>query len=169
MRTMANGKTKGSVRVANAAAAALVIILAFSGAAHATVVTTFSGEAIGLSVTVATPLIPTTVKIADTGPLPPQGGERDATVLTVDAQSARADVLLSVTMGFDQTARSEASVADVTLLPGTLNQVTASFLRSQAVATCSGVSGSSELVKLKVAGKKITVSGQPDQQVSVPG
>src|SRR5438445_1738364 len=145
----------------------LVLILS-SGVAHAdsTIATGFSGRAIGVSVTA--PLVGT-LTLADTGPLPSQGGELDATVLTVNTQYAQADVLLSVTMGFDQTAKSEAAVADVTLLPGTPNQVTADFVRSEAVATCSGVSGSSELVNLKAAGQTITVSGQPNQSFTILG
>ncbi len=93
----------------------------------------------------------------------------DATVLSVNTSPAQAEVLLSVTMGFDQIAHSEAAVADVTLLPGTPNQVTANFVRSDSTATCSGVSGSSELVDLRVAGQHIDVSGQPNQKVIVPG
>src|SRR2546427_900949 len=139
-----------------------------SGVAHAdsTTATGFSGRAIGVSVTA--PLVGT-LTLADTGPLPSQGGELDATVLTVNTQYAQADVLLSVTMGFDQTAKSEAAVADVTLLPGTSNQVTADFVRSQAVATCSGASGSSELVNLKAAGQTITGHGQPNHALTIPG
>src|SRR5437870_9869202 len=150
---------------------ALSIILLFvlsSGVAQAlaTTSTSFSGRAIGVSVTA--PLVGT-LTLADTGPLPSQGGELDATVLAVSTQYAQADVLLSVTMGFDQTAKSEAAVADVTLLPGTSNQVTADFIRSKAVATCSGVSGTSELVNLRVAGQTIDVSGQPNQSYTIPG
>src|SRR2546425_11045802 len=92
--------------------------------------TSFSGRAIGVSVTA--PLVGT-LTLADTGPLPSQGGELDATVLTVSTTYAQADVLLSVTTGFDHTAKSEAAVADVTLLPGTANRVTAFFFRFQAV------------------------------------
>src|SRR2546426_10498754 len=128
--------------------------------------TIFSGRAFAVSVT--TP--PTgTVTFADTGQLPPQGGELDATVLSVQTQQAQAEVLLSVTMGFDQHAESQAAVADVTLLPGTPNQITADFLQAHSRATCAGVSGDSEVVSLKLAGQQIIVSGQPNQTVSVPG
>ncbi|OLD11894.1 MAG: hypothetical protein AUI93_03865 [Crenarchaeota archaeon 13_1_40CM_3_52_10] len=128
--------------------------------------TTFSGRAFAVSVT--TPLTGT-VTLADTGQLPPQGGEIDATVLSVQTQQAQAEVLLSVTMGFDQHAESRAAVADVTLLPGTPNQITADFLQAHSRATCAGVSGDSEVVSLKLAGQQIIVSGQPNQTVSVPG
>jgi hypothetical protein len=153
----------------------VVLLVLSSGVVHpnpTTTATGFSGRAIGVSVTIPsvaalTPAVALT--LADTGPLPPQGGELDATVLTVNTQYAQADVLLSVTNGFDQTAKSEVAVADVTLLPGTANQVTAELVHSEAVATCSGVSGGSELVNLRVAGQTITLSGQPNQQYSIPG
>ena len=128
--------------------------------------TTFSGRAFAVSAT--TPLTGT-VTFADTGELPSQGGEIDATVLSVQTQQAQAEVLLSVTMGFDQHAESRAAVADVTLLPGTQNQITADFLDAHSLATCTGASGGSEIANLQVAGQQITMTGQPNQTVSVPG
>ena len=128
--------------------------------------TTFSGRAFAVSVT--TPLTGT-VTLADTGQLSPQGGEKDATVLTVQTQQAQAEVLLSVTMGFGQHAESRAAVADVTLLPGDPNQIKADFLEAHSLATCTGVSGDSDIANLQVAGQQIIVSGQPNQTVSVPG
>ena len=157
------------IRKTSIPALSIILLLVLSTAvvhADSPTVKGFSGRAIGVSVTA--PLVGT-LTLADTGPLPSQGGELDATVLTVSTTYAQADVLLSVTTGFDHTAKSEAAVADVTLLPGTANQVTADFVRSEAVATCSGVSGSSELVNLQVAGQTINVSGQPNQTITVPG
>jgi len=128
--------------------------------------TIFSGRAFAVSVT--TP--PTgTVTFADTGQLPPQGGELDATVLSVQTQQAQAEVLLSVTMGFDQHAESQAAVADVTLFPGSPNQISADFLEAQSLATCTGVSGESDIANLQLAGQKIVVSGQPNQTVNIQG
>ena len=134
--------------------------------AHADTSTTFSGRA--FAVYIATPLTQP-MTFADTGQLPPQGGELDATVLSVQTQQAQAEVLLSVTMGFDQHAESHAAVADVTLLPGTPNQISADFLEARSIATCTGVSGDSDIANLQLAGQQIVVSGQPNQTVSVPG
>jgi len=72
-------------------------------------------------------------------------------------------------MGFDQHAESQAAVAEVTLLPGTPNQISAEFLEAHSLATCTGVSGESDIADLKVAGQQIVVSSQPNQTVSVPG
>jgi hypothetical protein len=125
----------------------------------------YSGRAIGLLAT--TPL--GTLKFADTGPLPPSGGFISATPVDVQTSVADAKVLLSVTMGFDGKAESQAAVADVVLLPGTSNQITADVLFSQSQATCSGVSGFSNIASLTVGGQQITVTGQPDQTITVPG
>ncbi|TLY13729.1 MAG: hypothetical protein E6K84_03620 [Thaumarchaeota archaeon] len=152
--------------------AALSILLSFiilsAAVPHAwtTTTTTFSGRAFVLSVTA--PVVGT-LTFADTGQLPPQGGERDATLLSVSTAQAQGIVLLSVTKGFDQTAESEASVAFVSLLPGTPNQVSADFVRSNTEATCNGVVGGSEIANLVVAGQNIVVTGQPNQTISIPG
>src|SRR5713226_4330022 len=127
--------------------------------------TTFSGRAIGVSVK-STIL---NVDLADTTPLPSQGGELDATVLHVQNQLAQADVLLSVTMGFDSTAQSTAATSDLTLLPGTANQVTAEFVRSDSQTTCTGATGSSEIANLKIGGQQVSVTGQPNQTIVIPG
>lgn len=127
--------------------------------------TTFSGRAIGV-------VVDTTIadlKLADTGELPAEGGAKDATVLKVEHGLVQAQVLLSVTTGFDKKAESEAATADVTLLPQTPNQITADFVRANSIATCNGISGSSEVVNLIVAGQQIKVSGEPNQSVIVPG
>src|SRR2546422_357206 len=90
--------------------------------------TTYSGRAFGASVHVG----PLDAKFADTGNLPAEGGEIDATTVTVHTDPAQAEVLLSVTMGFDEKAESEAATASVTLLPGSANEVTAAFVRSDS-------------------------------------
>ena len=131
--------------------------------------TTFSGRAIGVSADVSVGLAKVDLKVADTGELPPQGGAIDATVLKVDHDLVQAQVLLSVTMGFDQQARSKAATAEVTLLPKTTTKITADFVRARSTATCGGVSGMSEIVNLTVAEGPIFVSGEPNQKVSISG
>ncbi len=150
---------------------ALVVSLAVSLLVPYTIIpafadaTTFSGRAIGVSVDTAI----VDLKLADTGELPPEGGVIDATVLTVNHELVQADVLLSVTTGFDSKAESEAATAEVILLPGTPNQITADFVRANSKATCGGISGDSEIVNLRLAGQQIEVSPGPNQTVSIPG
>src|SRR5712692_5758235 len=158
-----------------AIALATFVILAFAGAilTHAdttpittTTVTSFSGRAFVLQTTA---LLVGTLTLADTGPLPSQGGELDASFLQANTPLAQAEVLSAFTTGFGSTAQSEASVANIVLLPGSPNQITADFVRADTTATCSGVSGSSELVNLKVGGQTIVVAGTPNQTVIVLG
>jgi len=127
--------------------------------------TRYSGRATG--VFVHTALLDAT--FADTGDLPPEGGAQDGTLVQVDTSLAKADVLLSVTMGMDGRAQSEAATATVDLLPGTTNEVKADFVLARSIATCSGVSGFSEIANLRVAGQSVTVSTAPNQVVSFPG
>ena len=127
--------------------------------------TQFSGRATG--VFIHTAFFDTA--FADTGDLPPGGGTIDATVVQVDTSLAAADVLVAVTMGFDEVAQSEAAVASVHLLPGTANEITADFVRAQSTATCSGVSGVSEIASLAIGGNAIVVGTAPNQVVNVPG
>ena len=158
-----------------AIALATFVILAFAGAilTHAdttpittTTVTSFSGRAFVLQ---ATAPIVGTVTLADTGSLPSQGGELDASLLQANTPLAQAEVLSAFTTGFHSTAQSEASVANIVLLPGSPNQVTADFIRADTTATCNRVSGSSELVNLKVGSQTIVVAGTPNQTVIIPG
>src|SRR2546422_5850432 len=158
-----------------AIALATFVILAFAGAilTHAdttpittTTVTSFSGRAFVLQ---ATAPIVGTVTLADTGSLPSQGGELDASLLQANTPLAQAEVLSAFTTGFHSTAQSEASVANIVLLPGNPNQITADFIRADTTATCNRVSGSSELVNLKVGSQTIVVAGTPNQTVIIPG
>lgn len=141
------------------------VIVSPSAQIFAEQTTTFSGRAIGVLVDTAL----ADIKLADTGELPKEGGVRDATVLKVNHDLAEASIFLSVTSGFDNKAQSEAATADVTLLPGTPNQITADFVRANSIAVCDGTDGSSEIVNLQVAGQDVAVSGQPNQKVEVPG
>lgn len=144
---------------------AAVLIVSPSVQAFAEQSTTYSGRAIGVLVDTAL----ADIKLADTGDLPKEGGIRDSTVLKVNHELVEASVFLSVTSGFDNKAQSEAATADVTLLSGTPNQITADFVRANSIAICDGTNGSSEIVNLQVAGQNVAVSGQPNQKVEVPG
>src|SRR3989475_9272003 len=158
-----------------AIALATFVILAFAGAilTHAdttpittTTVTSFSGRAFVLQTRVPIVGIMT---LADTGSLPSQGGELDASLLQANTPLAQAEVLSAFTTGFDSTAQSEASVANIILLPGSPNQITADFVRADTTATCNGVSGSSELLNLKIGSQTIVVAGTPNETVIIPG
>lgn len=104
----------------------------------------------------------------DTGQLSTPGGEADATPTTIQNPLATADGLLSVTMASSEE-ESQSEIGALVLLPGTPNQITAYSVFSQAEATCSGVSGYSDITSLTMAGQTIQVTGAPNQVVNVPG
>lgn len=127
---------------------------------------TFSGQATGLRATV----LGVNTSIADTGPLPSGGGSRDATVLSAAVPGlVTGEVFHATTVGQDDRARSEASVANVNLTVGG-NTITAEFLMARAEAACPGptLSGSSEIVSLVVNGQSIVVGTEPNQTILLP-
>jgi hypothetical protein len=139
--------------------------------------TTFSGQAYVAQATLTPPVgsAITVGPIADTGPLPPQGGSLENSVLTINAPNPVASgTLLSgevghtAAIGQGDRSRSEASVAAISLnVAG--NAISADFLMARAMAVCGpSVRGSSELANLVVDGQAITVSGQPNQTVMLP-
>lgn len=151
----------------------VLVLVALIATSPAQAQTTFSGRAFAASV--STPLTGQMV-ISDTGQLAPSGGARDDALLdTRDLGLAPlngvliAEVLAASTSGAGGKAESSASLANVVILPGNTAQVTASFVRARTQATCSGVSGSSEIADLTFAGQTITVTGQPNQTLTIPG
>src|SRR6266851_619284 len=128
----------------------------------------FSGEATVVNATVLG--IKTTV--SDTGPLPASGGALQTSLLSASVPGLlTADVAHASTIGQADRARSEASVADVSLTADG-NTIAASLLRSSAMAVCTtggpAVSGSSEIADLVINGQTIAVSGQPNQTITLP-
>jgi hypothetical protein len=104
----------------------------------------------------------------DTGPLASSGNVLDASPISIQAPLATADGLLSVTTTFDQ-AESQSALGEMVLLPGNPNQITAYFAYAKSQATCSGVSGYSDITSLAIGGNAIPITGQPNQVVSIPG
>jgi hypothetical protein len=135
---------------------------------------TFGGEATAVRVEVpATGII---IRAAS-GQLPADGGGVDAALLVGDvpsnltggAVSLAAGTLHSSAVGLDATD-AESSLANVALtISG--NQITADFLMAQSTASCGSgpaVTGSSQLSNLVINGQTITVTGVPNQTVTLP-
>jgi hypothetical protein len=140
--------------------------------------TTFSGQAYVVRATLTPPLLPaiTVGPIADTGQLPPQGGSLENSLLMLNVPNPvdgstllTGEVGHTSTIGQGDRSRSEASVASISLkIVG--NTISADFLMARAMAVCGpSVSGSSELAKLVIDGQVVTVSGQPNQTIPLPG
>jgi hypothetical protein len=131
--------------------------------------TTFSGQAtvIRAAVTGLQPMV-----FSDTGPLPSEGGAKEESLLTASVPGLlTAEVLHAATIGQGNAARSEASVASLSLTVGG-SAVAADFLMARAAATCgssgASVSGSSEIAGLVIDGQSVVVSGQPNQTIALP-
>ena len=139
--------------------------------------TTYSGEATVIQARVLD-LAPITIVKA--GPLPESGGASEASLLTVGIPGnatggilvLSAEVARATTVGQGNASRSEASVAGLqTTVAG--NAIAAQFLHARAEATCEAgnatANGRSELAGLMINGQAITVTGEPNQTIALPG
>jgi hypothetical protein len=136
--------------------------------------TTFSGEATVVRLSAAGL---TTIELGKAGPLRPEGGAEESSLLSVDKSETggflAAEVAHAAVVGQGNSSSAEAFVANPSLT--VLGQeIQAEVLRSQAEARCDGAggasaSGSSEIASLTVNGTPINVSGSPNQTVSIGG
>jgi len=128
--------------------------------------TTYGGRAFGVGVLT---LLGDTY-YADTGNLPSSGGALFAPFTYVGVDLVDALVWSSYARGFGDLALGEPAVSDLTLLPGDVLEVGASFVYARSAADCDEVSGWSEVFDLTVGGVPYGVSGAPNQVIySVPG
>ena len=130
---------------------------------------TYSGQA----TVVRTTVLGASIVLADTGPLPSNGGSRDATLFTASVPGLlTADLLDATTVGDGDISHSHASVADVDLTVAS-QRIGATLLAADATASCSGGSpsttGTSDVLGLTVNGQTITVTGKPNQTETLPG
>lgn len=134
---------------------------------------TYGGDATGAEVTV--PATGTTIRAA-TGTLSISGGMADATVSVGDipssatggAVSLAASALHSAVVGTGGTTRAESSVGAVGVTVSG-NTITSDFLMARSTASCGpSVAGGADLVNLVINGQAITITGAPNQTVSLP-
>ncbi len=151
--------------------AAVLIVSALGATPLLADTTQFSGQATGLKGTLLGTALPA---ISDTGPLPPGGGQQETSLLSASLPGGlgTAEVFHSSTIGQGDRSRSEAALANLNLTVGG-NTIGADLLMARAMAVCNGngfssISGSSEIAALVINGQTITVSGQPNQTVTLP-
>lgn len=163
--TISNKTTRFGLSIVAVLTATILVTGAITPAiSQAYAATTFGGRATAMSV--SSPLVAST--FMDTGSLGSSENIQYADPVTIQTPLATADGLLSVTTAFGQ-AESQASLGELVLLPGTPNVITAYFAFAKSQATCSGVSGYSDITSLTIGGQSIPVTGQPNQVVSIPG
>jgi len=151
-----------------ASAVALACLTLWSSRAVGANRTAFSGQATVVNATV----LGQEIVLADTGPLPSQGGAAEDSLLEAEVPGLlSAEVLHASTVGRDNYAESQASVANLDLTVGA-NTISADFLMARARAECQGsqasVSGGSEIAVLVINGQTIAVAGSPNQTVNLP-
>lgn len=128
----------------------------------------FSGQA----TVVQARILGITTVISDTGPLPSEGGAKEASLLEASVPGLlTAEVLHASTVGQGNQSHSEASVANLDLTVGG-NTIFAGFLMARAGVICDregpSVSGNSEVVGLIINGQRILVTGEPNQTILLP-
>lgn len=139
--------------------------------------TTYTGRAVGIQATLKLPLAAAVgLTVSDTGELDPAGGMRDASLATVDTPQplqVDAGVVDAVTVGSGTATDSSASTTMLDLNLAELLTVGAGVLQSNAVATCVNGApvyrGSANVADLVIAGNPVTVTGEPNQTISLLG
>jgi hypothetical protein len=148
-------------------ATSTILMLAFGTQAEAQ---TLKGQARALQSSIINPLGITTTVLADTGSL---GGANDAREASLSAGSVPSIVsgktLHATTIGWPDQVKSEASLANLMLTVGGVT-VGAEFAmaRASAVLGLTG-SGSVNIDGLSINGLPITVTGNPNQIIAIPG
>jgi len=134
--------------------------------------TSYSGRATAVQANV---LGTATVRLADAGPLPPEGGTDEETLLTGSIDGLLTTGVLSAsTSGQGQRTLSEASTADLNLTVAGVT-ITADVLEATALARCRNndnttpnLRASSQVTGLTINGTAVTVTGQPNQVIELP-
>lgn len=129
-------------------------------------VATPAGQAAAVRATVAGAL-PTA--LADTGTLAGAGDARNASQLAGSIPSLLAgEVLHAATIGWDDQATSDASLASLAMTVAGLG-ISADFLMASATAVAGSASGASLVENLAINGVPVSVSGAPNQVIDVVG
>ena len=110
-----------------------------------------------------------TTRVSDTGPLPSWGGSRRSALPSANVLGLVSATLLSATTtGAGDTSVTNTTASNVGISVAGIT-IAASLLKSNAQAMCTGstpsVSGSSQVVALKINNIPILVTGRPNQVV----
>jgi hypothetical protein len=132
---------------------------------------TVSGQARAIKTSVVDPLGgTTTTALADTGTLSGSTDAREASAPTGSVPSVIAgNTLHATTIGWPDQVKSEASVAGLTVTVGATT-VGANFVmaRASAVRGLAGA-GTASIEGLSINGLPITITGNPNQTITIPG
>ncbi|MCK0154375.1 hypothetical protein MWU49_11725 [Alcanivorax sp. S6407] len=147
------------------------------GGGGGSVTTTYSGEATAVDITLNTFLLgETKVVLSDTGQLDASGGMLEKG-LSESVQTGLVDlgvsVLSSSVTGSGDLTHANATVVGLELSVMDALTISASVLQANANSQCFSsdveTSGDSHIAQLVINGQDITVTGEPNQTVSIPG
>jgi hypothetical protein len=129
---------------------------------------TFAGHAAALVVRSAGG---TGMALADTGPILPAGGQRENSLPTTAVGGVTARLLYAITLGRDSVNQSQASLAYLVGKVGA-HEVSALWVEAKASASAGfltvSTSGKSTLQGLVLDGQSISVTGEPNQTITLP-
>jgi hypothetical protein len=109
-------------------------------------------------------------RVADTGPVPPEGGDMRQTVVNASIPGLMSATELHARAVAHRTVSwSLANAFNLTLTPGG-NTITAEKLRAHAEASCQngseeGTGGGSQITRLRINGEPVTITGEQNQRV----
>lgn len=150
-----------------AATVAVVLTLALLPARSAAQAASYSGRAYGAQVILVNPQ-PNILVFSDTGNLPPQGGSLSASLLTIQlGNTLSSHTITANTQASGGTASSSAHQEQVVAFAGQAAQLTADVVEAHSSATCGSALGSSVVTNLTFGGSSVTVSGQPNQTITI--
>ena len=138
---------------------------------HPPAATTYSGRATAVDATVKVLFASITTRLGDTGPLPSDGGTLQASAVTLTVPGVMsADAAEGTTTGGNRDASSASSVANAAVAVGGVG-ITAALLSSQTDANClgglPGLSGGANITDLELNGEAISISGDPNQTITL--
>jgi hypothetical protein len=131
--------------------------------------TTYKGHATAVRASV--PLLGLNVKLSEAGPLPKTGGYRSSSLLlAVVPKLLNVGLLHSTTIAQGSRSFAESAVAQLSLNVLGID-LDAELIRATAKAVCHNGNesfyGKSEIVDLRIDGKRITVTGHPNQTIKL--
>lgn len=108
--------------------------------------------------------------VADTGDLASDGGWQGAGLNCTQVPNIlRAEKLMATTGGSGDYVSSTTSMTSVLVLPSHPAQLAASFVRAETAATAGSSRGSTEIRGLTLGGRRVSVTGEVNQRVDIPG
>lgn len=146
-----------------------------SGKGGGSQTTTYSGDATAVDITLNTFLLgETKIVLSDTGQLPPSGGMLEDGIsesVNTGLVDLGVSILSSSVTGSGDLTHASATVVGLELSVMDALTISASVLQANSSTQCQsdGPQGNSHIAQLVINGQDITVSGEPNQTVSIPG